>query len=359
MHKKKNAIHHFRTCKIGAFVMVLALLLAGWSSPALAEDGDLPQVYVGGQSIGIFLHDQGVTVVGFAPVYAEDGRESNPAAEAGLQTGDCILEINGETVTGQQQMTEIIGRWTAGDPPLKLRYSRNGDKEIAWVTPAHCSRSQCWRIGLYVRDDTAGIGTLTFYEPSSGVYGALGHQVSNAGAEDGGDALGAIGRAPISGIRIGKAGSPGEKMGVFIAEPTGDVQENTVYGLFGILYQKPQPLYRTQTLPLAQVDEVKTGPAELLTVIDGEKIQSFQVNIAKINANYKSSGKGMVIEITDRELIRKTGGIIQGMSGSPIVQNGKLAGAVSHVFVNDPLHGYACFAQWMWEKAEPLEAGAA
>ncbi len=358
MYTKKYAINKLHAEKICALFLALALTLAGWSMPAVAADGAMPHVYVGGQSISIFLHNQGVTVVGFAPVITADGQEVNPAVDAGLQMGDYISEINGKTINSQQQLTEIISQWTAEDPPLELLYSRNGERDVAWVTPVFCSQNQCYRIGLYVRDNTAGIGTLTFYEPQSGVYGALGHQVSNADQDSGEDALGSIGRAPISGIRIGKAGSPGEKMGVFIAEPTGVVQENTVYGLFGILYQTPQPLYYSQTMPLAQVNEVTTGPAELLTVIDGEEIESFTINIVKINANYKSSGKGMVIEITDDELIEKTGGIIQGMSGSPIIQNGKLAGAVSHVFVNDPLHGYACFAQWMWEKAEPLENAA-
>ncbi len=354
--EQNQARHRFKSfrCRLIFALLTVAALTFGGVFPATAlaaPQQELPQVYPGGQSIGIFLKSQGVTVVGMAPITDTAGQSHNPAEEAGLLRGDFLTTVNDQQITGEQQLADLVEQAGTQGQDISINFIRNGENKTTRLTPILCPDSQSYRIGLYVRDNTAGVGTLTFYEPQSGVYGALGHQVSDAHADESAGLLGNIIKAPISGIRVAKSGSPGEKMGVFIGEPTGTITKNTIYGLFGAMEQLPDPLYYDQAMTVARADQVETGPAEILTVLDGEKIEAFTINILKTMDNYKSGGKGMIIEITDQNLIDQTGGIIQGMSGSPIIQNGMLVGAVTHVFVNDPLHGYGCFAEWMLDEA--------
>jgi len=309
-------------------------------------------VIPGGQSIGVIMSTEGVTVVGFSAVLDEDHQMENPAETAGLRIGDFITTVNGQAVTSNQQIIDLINEIGASGQACVIEYFRNGVADSLEVAPLYCTDSQTWRIGLYVRDNTAGVGTLTYYDPVTLSYGALGHTVSdlNYGVEQG--ELGEVIRASIQGIRAGSAGAPGEKLGVFLSDEwQGDITANGLFGIYGTLESAPAPGYGNVSIPVAEVSQVQIGPAQIYTVIDEEKVEAFSINIVKIMENYKSSGRGMIVEVTDQKLIDAASGIVQGMSGSPIIQNGMLVGAVTHVFINDPLHGYACFAQWMLEES--------
>lgn len=308
---------------------------------------------VGGQSIGILLQTNGVTVVGHSPVIMENGEGCYPAKDAGLNTGDFIQKINDQQINTNKQVSQLITEAGENGGKLVIEYTRDGVNGVATVIPEYCYDSQSYRTGLYIRDNTAGIGTLTFYDPVTKKFGALGHKISNMDSENEGDeALGSVLRADIQGIKIGQKGVPGEKLGVFIGNSLqGDIHLNTNLGIFGDLDIKPVNNFFTEPLPVADVSQVEVGPAQICTVVGGEKIDLFEIRILKIMPGYRSSGKGMVIEITDEELLSKTGGIVQGMSGSPIIQNGYIVGAISHVFINEPTKGYACFVQWMLEES--------
>lgn len=318
----------------------------------VVEETETIMVQPGGQSIGILLQTDGVSIVGFSPVITEDGSTVNPASDAGLVTGDFITSINGQKIDTNAQIAAIIDEAGQAGESCEIVYLRNGIRHTLNIEPLFCTDSQTWRIGLYVRDNTAGIGTLSFYEPESGVYGALGHEVPDLQYGVSGEKKGTIVRAAVQGIKIGASGDPGEKLGVFLDEDwTGDIRTNSTFGIYGVLDSPPEVQYTDELVPVAMIGEVQTGPAEIYTVLDGETIQSFDIEIVKLMPGYKLTGKGMIIKVTDPELLEKTGGIVQGMSGSPIIQNGMFVGAVTHVFINDPTQGYGCFGEWMMEDA--------
>lgn len=309
-------------------------------------------VVPGGQSIGILLQTEGVSIVGFSPVVTDNNATINPASDAGLMTGDFIVSINEEKIMNNAQIAEIIDQAGKTGNDCEIIYLRDGVRNNVNITPVFCQDSENWRIGLYVRDNTAGIGTLTFYEPGSGVYGALGHEVPDLEYGVSGEDKGSIVRAAVQGIKIGVSGTPGEKIGVFLDENwKGDIRTNGNFGIFGVLDSPPEVEYEIELVPVAMINEAKVGPAKIYTVIEGEEIEEFDIEITKLMTGYKLTGKGMVIKITDEALLEKTGGIVQGMSGSPIVQDGMMIGAVTHVFINDPTQGYGCFAEWMLEEA--------
>ncbi|MDO4582022.1 MAG: SpoIVB peptidase [Bacillota bacterium] len=320
------------------------------------ESVTMPQVVSGGHSIGILLQTEGVLIVGFSPLSAADGSLLDLAAEAGLELGDFILDIDGVPLRSNQQLTELVAAAGNEERSCKISYLRNGLRRSCEIMPRYCADSRSYRIGLYVRDNTAGIGTLSFFEPQTLRYAALGHAVADLSAPDGDTQRGSIVRAAVSGIRSGSDGIPGEKLGVFIdGDWRGSIIRNSELGIFGTLQVGGEAPPQGLLLPLAVPSQVTTGAATILTVLDGEKIESFDISIVKTMENYKLTGKGMIIEITDPQLLTRSGGIVQGMSGSPIIQNGLLAGVVTHVFINDPTHGYACFAAWMAEEMGTLE----
>lgn len=329
--------------KKSAFIIVAAVLLlpcfsaAAWARP----------VYAGGQSIGVLLDVAGLTVAGICPVTAADGTDISPAAEAGLQLGDLIVSVDGQSVRGSGEITELLATAGAEGRECRIEYLRQGLRCTAEVKPARDADGS-WRLGLYVRDEAAGVGTLTFWDPQSGVFGALGHNVT--GVEDG---EGRVVRAVIEDLRAGLPGAPGEKLGVLQEDGwQGQISANEVCGIFGRLDSLPAaggPLLET-----AGAEQVQEGPAELLTVLDGETVESFSVNIVRAGSG-TALNSGLIVEVTDRRLLDAAGGIIQGMSGSPLIQNGLLIGAVSHVFVNDPSRGYGVYIEQMLDTADGLE----
>jgi len=312
----------------------------------------LPPVKVipGGQSIGASLHSRGVLVVGYSPVPAASASSVNPAKDAGIQVGDTILSINNTYMCTENQLAETID--AAGKKGRSLEVSlQRGDKVLlASLKPLLCPETGRYRIGLFVRDSASGVGTLSFYDPNSRVYGAIGHRITDSDtlqpvdAEEGNVVL-----ASVQGIQRGTFGRPGEKIGVFANGDTvlGDVHKNTEFGIYGQLSFLPQNDFYPETIPVASRMQIQTGAAEILMVIEGNTVARFSIQIEKINTQNYPASKGLVIKVTDSRLLAKTGGIVQGMSGSPIIQNGKLIGAVTHVFITDPTKGYGCFADWM------------
>ncbi|MPM18545.1 SpoIVB peptidase [bioreactor metagenome] len=336
--------------KLGKSIVEFKLL--GFIPVRTVEVDVLPPIKLvpGGHSIGVVLHSHGVIVVGNSPIKTEDGLYVNPAKDSGINVGDIILSINGTPVQSDSQVAEIIDSNGQENSPLNLMIKRNDESLQIAIKPVLCDETKRYRIGLFVRDSAAGVGTLTFYEPKSNIYGALGHVISDSDTNQPIDCdQGKIVMATVSGIQHGKRGQPGEKIGVFIEEDKllGDIQKNTQFGIYGQLNSSlPNDIYNN-ALPVASMNQVQIGYAEMLTVVNGQSIEKFAIEIQKVNLQASPEGKGLVIKITDPRLMELTGGIVQGMSGSPIIQNGKIVGAVTHVFVHDPTKGYGCFVDWM------------
>ena len=306
-------------------------------------------VYAGGQSIGVLLETDGLTVVGVSPVITDAGERLTPAADAGLMIGDLIVSVDGTQIQSEGDIMELLAAAGAENRECRIEYLRQGESHTACVDPVYCASSDSWRIGLYVREDAAGVGTLTFWDPQSGVFGALGHSVTGVSGNDAADSSGIVVRAAVQGLQAGQPGVPGEKMGVLQEDDwQGRIDANRVCGIFGQLDSLPVP--GGELMETAAADEVEEGPARMLTVIDGEQVESFDVNVLRTGNALDMNG-GMVVEVTDQRLLEAAGGIIQGMSGSPLIQNGRLIGAVSHVFINDPGKGYAVYIDDMLDAA--------
>jgi len=319
------------------------------------------EVVVGGHSIGVLLASRGVIVSDYSTVTDVYGRRLSPAKDAGVRPGDVIVEVDGVAVNTVEDIEREINAPRVDDSfqrTVELTVIRNGQTLVIRVAPALCEVDELgvsrgrrlYRLGLYVRDSAAGVGTLTFYHPETGLYGALGHSITDTTGKLNLDVTdGQIVRAFITGVYYGTGGRPGEKMGTFsgTGDILGDIRRNTDCGIYGVASVPfTNPIY-PDPIPVATVNEVKVGPAKMLTVVSGSTIEEFDVHIEKIHRQSKPDTKGLVIRVTDLQLISRTGGIVQGMSGSPIIQNGKLVGAVTHVFVSDPLSGYGILAEWM------------
>ncbi len=310
----------------------------------------VPEVNVslGGQSIGVLLHAEGVMVVGFAPVVADNGDVFYPAREGGIEKGDLILKVNGRKVGDEDGAVQLIDYFGRQGEPVVLEVKRGNRVLQRSVSPVLCRDTGRYRIGLYIRDVAAGVGTLTFYDIVSGTFGALGHVITDTESNRPLNISdGRIVMANVTGVQPGRSGRPGEKVGTFTDESDviGTIGKNTEFGIFGKLNIKPGA--DNGVIPMALMREVRRGPAEIYTVIEGQRVERFTVEIERVSTQDRPDTKGLIIRVTDPRLLRKTGGIVQGMSGSPIVQDGRLVGAVTHVFVNDPTRGYGVFAEWM------------
>jgi stage IV sporulation protein B len=307
----------------------------------------------GGESIGVSLYTKGALVVGRSDVVTQGGEVKSPARDADLRPGDVIQRINGIAVDNSTQFADLVARY--GDRPLHMSVDRDGNALELDVRAVRDQQDGKLRLGIWIRDSTAGVGTLTFYDPATGRFGALGHPITDV---DTGTILtvknGEIVLSKIIDVKIGEKGAPGELRGYFPGDGLGigSIDRNTKYGIFGNAYGKIQnPLYQ-QPLPVGGQATAHVGPAKILTTIDDGGVREFDCNIVKITRQSEAAAKGIVIEITDRELIEKTGGIVQGMSGSPIIQDGYIIGAVTHVFINEPTKGHGVFIEWMLQNGE-------
>ena len=308
-----------------------------------------PVVTVCGTPFGIKLYTDGVLVVGMSEVDTAAG-SANPARGAGVCVGDTILAVNGETVTSSKDVSRRIN--ACEGRPVTLRLRRDGVEFDATFTPVHPAGESGYRAGLWVRDSTAGVGTLTFYDPDTGMFGGLGHAVCDV---DTGVAMslssGEIVPARIFGVEKSTAGKPGELNGCFETGTLGKLWHNGEQGLYGRLTNFPRGY---KQMPVARRQQVETGAAQVLVTLDGTEPQLYDIAIKQIKYG-GASARHMVVEVTDSRLLALAGGIVQGMSGSPVIQNGKLVGAVTHVLVDDPTRGYAIFAENMLEMAQSVE----
>lgn len=311
------------------------------------------KVYPGGQSIGVKLNTLGVLVVGHHQVDTVEGKQS-PGEIAGIQVGDIITKINGETIEQMSDVAPFVQNAGKSGAPLDVVITRDKKTIETKLVPLKDKQDSTFRIGLYIRDSAAGIGTMTFYDPITMKYGALGHVISDMDTkkpivvQDG-----QIVRSTVTSIEKGSNGVPGEKLARFSNDRSsiGDITRNSPFGIFGTLHQDIQNGIMDKALPIALSHEVKEGPAKILTVVNEDKVEEFDVEVISSIPQKFPATKGMVIKITDPVLLEKTGGIVQGMSGSPIIQNGKVIGAVTHVFVNDPTSGYGVHIEWMLNEA--------
>ncbi|HEX3015918.1 MAG TPA: SpoIVB peptidase [Desulfobacteria bacterium] len=308
----------------------------------------------GGQSIGVMLQSHGVIVVGQAVVVDQLGNKTYPAREAGIRLGDLILSIDGKEVKSDNDVAQAVHQAGMKGQQVQITVKRGSLLQNIAVKPVFCQETKRYRIGLYVRDSAAGVGTLTFFDPESGKYGALGHVINDIDTNqkieiDQGQVIGAA----VQSIQPGRRGQPGEKIGSFLQDSTfrGTIDKNTPFGIFGSIQGKLTNSVYNQPMPIATESTLKEGPAKILTVISGEKVEAFDITIERVLPQ-RSDSKNMVIRITDPRLLSVTGGIVQGMSGSPIIQNDRIVGAVTHVFVNDPTRGYGVFIEQMLKQAD-------
>ncbi|MCP8616807.1 SpoIVB peptidase [Salirhabdus salicampi] len=311
------------------------------------------KVIPGGQSIGVRLHTLGVLVVGHHLVQTEEGKKS-PGEEAGIKVGDIILEINGEEIKEMEQVSSFMKDLDDSNKALKLKVKRNDKTFTRTLTPIYDVEEKKYQIGLYIRDSAAGIGTMTFYDPKSKKYGALGHVIADMDTRKPIEIYnGKIVRSNITSIDKGSNGTPGEKNAEFSIkdDSIGDITKNSPFGIFGKLNHDIKNNISDKPMPIALSHQVKEGPAKILTVVEGEKVEEFDVEIVSSVPQKHPATKGLIVKITDKKLLEKTGGIVQGMSGSPIIQDDKLVGAVTHVFVNDPTSGYGVHIEWMLNEA--------
>jgi stage IV sporulation protein B len=311
------------------------------------------RVIPGGQSIGVKLNTVGVLVVGHHLINTTNGKKS-PGEIAGIKIGDIITEINGSKIEKMTDVAPFVQNAGQNAKPLDLVISRESGKFTTKLTPLKDKGENTYKLGLYIRDSAAGIGTMTFVHPQSKKYGALGHVISDMDTkkpivvEDG-----QIVRSTVTSIEKGSNGDPGEKLARFSSdrEIVGNIQKNSPFGIFGELNKELKNGVMDKPLPIALSHQVKEGPAKILTVVNDDQVEEFDIEIVSTIPQKFPATKGMVIKVTDPKLLEKTGGIVQGMSGSPIIQDGKLVGAVTHVFVNDPTSGYGVHIEWMLNEA--------
>ena len=298
--------------------------------PALARE-----LVAVGQVVGLELRDGTVTVAAF------DEELGGVAREAGLEVGDRILRINGKAITCAQDVRRCL---QSSRGTVELEILRGGREHRFRLEPAITADGP--KLGLYLRQGVNGIGTVTWYDPATGEFAALGHGVSNPAGQLLNLVSGNAYKSRVAAVRKGKAGEPGQLMGcVESPEPIGTLKINSSRGVFGL----SNVAWEGRTVETAQWEEIKTGSATILSTVSGDGVREYSVEILKIYPKAGSSGRNLLIRVTDPSLLEATGGIVQGMSGSPILQNGKLVGAVTHVLVNDPQTGYGIFIENMLE----------
>lgn len=321
-------------------VIVFAVFVSNYEENTQAANMSVPMVSVSGESFGVKMHTAGVLIISTGEVKTEKGVET-PAKNLGLNAGDLITEINNKKVKSCAEVSQIIEKSQGKE--LIITFERNSQKKSVSLRPVLSEDSGTYKAGLWIRDSSAGIGTVTFYK-KGGEFASLGHGVNDVDTHtllplDNGEAM----SSDIIGFSRAEKGKAGELYGVLGSDKIGDIKLNTENGVYG---KTNADLSKRQFIPTASAKQIKRGKATLLTTIDGEGVKEFEVNISFIS-RFSTSSKDMIIKVTDKALLQKTGGILQGMSGSPIIQNGRFVGALTHVFLNKPDMGYAIFGYKM------------
>ena len=300
-----------------------------------------------GQVGGLKLYTSGVLVVGMSEIKGEDNQKYKPYEDSGIEEGDTIIQIDDTAITDTDTLVDVVNE--SNGETLQITYLRDGVSQECSITPVKTSEVE-YKLGLWVRDSAAGIGTLTYYEPSTGYYAALGHGITDV---DTGELLdisnGEFITTKILSIIKGKEGEPGKIQGsIYDQKKIGTIYKNSNLGIYGVLDDVSlTQIDLNNKMEVALRDEIKLGEAKILCSLDGEKAKEYTIEIEKIYLNNNYDNKSMLIKVTDEDLIEKTGGIIQGMSGCPVIQNGKFIGAITNVLVNDPQKGYVVFGDLM------------
>ncbi len=339
-----------RSFKNGA-ALILALLSMLWQGTGFAYDGTLIPI---GETVGITVKSGNLRILDTTDFEGEDGNAHCPASDAGICSGDIIISINGREIASAEELEEMTD--SSKGKPISVKVKRN-NKEIDFsVTPIKSADEDRYRMGLWIKDSSSGIGTLTFYNEETGEFAALGHGICDETDVVTDIKSGNIYETEITSIAKGEKGIPGELMAIFSenGKTLGKVHKNTNRGIFGTFSEKYEIKSPQCEMPVTSREEVEEGDATILSNIEGNKIEEYSVQIAKINKD-ENDDKCMIIKVTDERLLSKTGGIVRGMSGSPIIQNGRIVGAVTHVFVNDPTRGYGIFIENMLTEAEKIK----
>jgi stage IV sporulation protein B len=330
-----------------AFLLSLFLCAAITLPAAAAEDSGARTLIPVGRAVGVKLFARGVLVVATSDLESE-GQTLSPAREGGLKEGDVILEANEEPLDSTEELQSILQE--NGQSPVRLAVQRGGTELEMTMQPVQ-GDDAVWRLGAWIRDSMAGIGTVTYYDPATGEFGALGHGITDVDTA----VLmplssGAIMPATVKAVQKGVRGTPGELRGDFdVNHDFGAVNTNSDSGIFGTLAD-PSLLPLGDAIPVAEPSEVQTGAATILSNVDGDTVTEYSVEIVKLYPASQNT-RNLLLRVTDPRLLETTGGIVQGMSGSPIIQDGRLIGAVTHVFVSDPTQGYGLYVDWMLQES--------
>ena len=308
-----------------------------------------------GNSIGLKLYTKGVLVVGMSEIKGLDNVKYKPYENSGIEEGDMIIKINGTEISTTDDLVECVN--ASNGKTIEATYIRNDETKVGELKPTKTNDNE-YKIGLWVRDAAAGVGTATFYDVETGKFAALGHGITDV---DTGDLVnisnGEVITTNIISITKGEKGEPGEIRGTIEGgKEIGNVEKNTALGIFGKVTSKNYlGISNNDELEVANRNEIKQGKAEIICVLETGRKEKYEIQIEKIFTANNKDNKSMLIKITDPRLLEKTGGIIQGMSGSPVIQNGKFIGAVTHVLVNSPEQGYAVFADMMLKQMKTVE----
>lgn len=318
-----------------------------YPSRSVSVDYGKLKLYAGGIPFGVKFMTDGIIITGICEIKTQNGKTA-PAHDAGLRQNDIILKVNGETLNDAAQLSELAEK--SNGATLEIVFLRDGKQATARLTPAYCIEEGKYKTGMYVRDSGAGIGTVTYIVPETLAFGGLGHGICDG---DTGKLIpmqrGSVVGVTINGVVKGLSGTPGEVRGYFSSGKTGTLLSNTEHGVFGAFASLPSGLIG-EPISVGTQKELKTGKAYILSTLDGTSPQEYEIEISEIRLG-STSNKCFTVKVTDSALLEKSGGIVQGMSGSPIIQNGKLVGAVTHVLVNDPTTGYGIFIENMLNTA--------
>lgn len=322
---------------VSAFLLAMLMVFA---VPLGVSANKASELIVAGIPFGIRFHTEGVIVAGVP-------NENGPAAQAGIRKGDIITAVDGEPVASAEKFSEKIK--ASEGKTLTVEYKSGALSHTAQITP-NTDESGEYKLGVWIKDSAAGIGTITFIDPETMTFAGLGHGICDgAGGEPLPFSFGSAEEVSLTGIVIGKAGAPGELRGSFAGHKIGKLLKNDLTGVYGVLAEMPEQLEK-EKYPVCRSCDVKEGKAYVFATVDGEGRKRYEIEIFDIIKDGKD--KNFSVRVTDEALLAKTGGIVQGMSGSPIIQNEKIVGAVTHVLVNDPARGYGIFIENMLKAAE-------